>query len=270
MNTLFTTSASLVRRMVLPILLALCLVPLMLRGTAHAAQASTACTSRITHLTAITIYNHQPAYISGQCLGTQGGYSGKDSYFFYIHVFNGTQSWNACYVGDTVTCSISIWGQNEIEFNGFAGQYGQGSYMLYQGEPLAVDELNPQTQGKWSKCTVYVGYASNCLTQLGTTYQGTGHNITVNLTSNLALTSIQENLQENISGYARWTAPLYGSGPFTGQMYDDGVVIFTSIASDGSGTKITFTGKVNPNGSINGNYTVNNGYQIGTWQVSPA
>jgi hypothetical protein len=163
LNTIFATSARPVRRVVLAILLALCLVPLMLTGTAHAAQAPTACNSRITHLTAITIYNHQTAYISGQCLGTYVAYKGKDTYYFYIHVYDGTAyGWNACYVGDTVTCSIQSWGQNEIIFKGFAGQYGQYGFALYQGEPLAIEERNPEYPAQWWTCIVYVGYPANC------------------------------------------------------------------------------------------------------------
>ena len=100
-----------------------------------------------------------------------------------------------------------------------------------------------------------------------TNYQGYGHNITVNITSNFALKAVQEDQQGNISGYAQWTPPLYGSGPFTGRIYDDGGLVFTSTANDGSGGTIAFTGKVNSNSSINGSYTASNG-QIGIWQVN--
>lgn len=266
MNTLFATSASPVRRMVLAILLALSLVPLMLTGTAHAAQASTACLSQITSLSAFNTANHQTVYISGQCLGTNSAYTAEDSRFFYIHVYNGAQPWNACYVGDLVSCSISYWGENEIVFKGFAGAYGKG-YVLYAGEAMAIEEMNPQDPYRWWTCLVYVGRTSNC--SLASSYQGTGHNITVNITSNFALASVTEDQQGNISGNAIWTPPLYGSGPFTGKVYANSSLVFTSIANDGSGVTITFTGTLNANGSLSGNYTVSSG-QIGTWQVSPA
>lgn len=161
MNTIFATSASPVRRVVLATLLALSFVLLTLTGAAHTAHA--ACTSQIASTTEINTYKSQTVYISGTCLGTNNAYTAKDSRFFYIHVYNGTQPWNACYVGDLVSCSISIWGNNEIEFNGFAGAYGHG-YVLYQGEELLIEELNPQNYGQWSRCIVIVDQSSNdCL-----------------------------------------------------------------------------------------------------------
>jgi len=169
MYTIFATRARPVPRVVLAILLALCLVPLMLIGTAYAAQAPTACNSHITHLTEISWRAHQTATISGQCLGTYVSYTGKDSPYFYIHVFDGTPNgWNACYysnsppVYDTVTCSIQKWGPNEIIFKGFAGQYGQYGFVLHPDEPLAIEELNPQYPARWSTCTAYVGFPANC------------------------------------------------------------------------------------------------------------
>lgn len=267
MNTLFATSASPVRRVMLATLLALSLVLLMLAETAHTAQA--ACTSRLTHVTNFNTATRQTVYISGQCLGTNNAYTAKDSNYLYIHVFDGTSAgWNACYGYDGVTCSVQYWGQNEIVFSGFAGYYGLGPYKLNLNEAIVIEERSPQNPVQWSKCTVYVGYASNCLNDLASTYQGIGHNTTYNITTNFALTSLTEDLQGNIRGYTLWTAPLYGSGPFTGKVYDDGGIVFTSIANDGSGFIDTFTGKVNPNGSITGNYT--GGGQSGTWQVSPA
>jgi hypothetical protein len=161
MNTLFATSASPVRRMVLAILLALILVPLMLTGAAHTAQA--ACTSQIVSTTEVNTAEHQTVSISGQCLGTNNAYGAKDSHFFYIHVYNGSQPWNACYIGDLVTCSISRWVQNEIVFQGFGGYYDRG-YALYPGEELLIEELNPQNWGQWSRCIVIVDQVSNdCL-----------------------------------------------------------------------------------------------------------
>ena len=166
MNTIFATSASPVRRVVLAILLALSLALLMLTATAHTAHA--ACTSQIASTTEINTYKSQTVYISGTCLGTNNAYTAKDSRFFYIHVYNGTQPWNACYYSsqgeDGVTCSISYWGQNEIVFKGFAGYFGSGPYTLYQGEELLIEELNPQNQGQWSRCIVIVDQSSNdCL-----------------------------------------------------------------------------------------------------------
>lgn len=151
------------RRVVLAILLALSLVPLMLAGTAHAAQASTACLSQLTSVSALSPANHQTVYISGQCLGTRNPYNGLDSYYLRIHVYNGTPGgWNACYVGDTVSCSISYWGNNEIVFKGFAGQYGRGPFNLYVGQEIAIQEMNPYDPQRWWTCTAYVGYPSNC------------------------------------------------------------------------------------------------------------
>lgn len=265
MNSLFATSASPVRRVVILTVLALSFALLMLTGAAHTAHA--ACNSHITSVTNFNTAAHQTVTISGQCLGTNNA-TAKNTNFLDIHVFNGTQPWDACFGSDGVTCHITYWGQNEIVFNGFAGYYGLGPYELRLNEVIAIYERNPQNPLQWSKCTVYVGYASKCLNQLATTYQGTGYNINYNQTANLALTSLQENQQGNISGYVRWSPPLVGSGPFTGQVYDDGEVIFTSTANDGSGYIDTFTGQVNPYGFISGSYT--GGGQKGTWEVSPA
>ena len=61
MNTLFATSASPVRRVVLAILLALILVPLMLTGAAHTAQA--ACTSQIVSTTEVNTRTSDSVYL---------------------------------------------------------------------------------------------------------------------------------------------------------------------------------------------------------------
>jgi cell wall-associated NlpC family hydrolase len=109
--------------------------------------------------------------------------------------------------------------------------------------------------------------ASQSIPRLASSYSGTVHNITYNITSNFALSSIVEDQSGNISGQTMVTPPLYGSGPFTGAVSTDNTITFTSTAADQSGVTITFTGTVNSDKSLSGNYTVNNG-QIGTWSVS--
>jgi D-alanyl-D-alanine carboxypeptidase len=106
--------------------------------------------------------------------------------------------------------------------------------------------------------------------QLASSYTGTAHNETYNITSNFALVSIKEDQQGNISGNTQVSPPLYGSGPFTGKVSSNNTITFTSTPTDGSGHTITFTGTVTPQHSLSGKYTANSkiGVQTGTWQVS--
>jgi hypothetical protein len=105
---------------------------------------------------------------------------------------------------------------------------------------------------------------SQSIPQLASSYQGTGHNITYNVTGSLTLSSITEDQQGNISGQVIWGSPLSGSGPFTGTVSSDHSINFTS---NGEGFTITYTGTVSAQNTISGNYSTDTG-QTGTWQVS--
>ena len=103
---------------------------------------------------------------------------------------------------------------------------------------------------------------------LVSSYVGTVHNNTVNISSSLSLTSVTEDSQGNISGSAFVGRPLVGSGPFTGTIGIDRTIQFTVTPNDNAGVStIHFDGMVQANGSMSGTYTVSGTGETGTWKV---
>lgn len=105
---------------------------------------------------------------------------------------------------------------------------------------------------------------------LASAYQGTGHNITVNATGSLVLTSVLQD-QQKISGKVFWGFPLIGDGSFTGTIGSNGSIVLTDtpIAPDRFSSIIIFKGTLHPNGSLSGTYTAPSVSQTGTWQATP-
>lgn len=103
---------------------------------------------------------------------------------------------------------------------------------------------------------------------LVSSYVGTVHNNTVNITSSLSLTSVVEDSQGNISGSAFVGRPLVGSGPFTGTIGIDRSIQFTVTPNDNAGVStIQFVGVVQADVSMSGIYTVSGTGETGTWNV---
>lgn len=103
---------------------------------------------------------------------------------------------------------------------------------------------------------------------LVSSYSGTVHNNTVNITSSFSLTSVVEDSQGNIRGSAFVGRPLVGSGPFTETISIGRSIQFTVTPNDNAGVAtIHFAGIVHEDGSMSGTYTVAGTGETGTWQV---
>lgn len=104
--------------------------------------------------------------IVGNCFGTAGSTSGSDTAYFRISDL--TAGWNACWTGDpgtdAVTCNVPSWTNTAIVFHGFAGAYGQGSWVVSNGDRLEIQVWNPQSGKGPATCNVVAGSgsATNC------------------------------------------------------------------------------------------------------------
>jgi serine/threonine protein kinase len=105
--------------------------------------------------------------------------------------------------------------------------------------------------------------------RLALAYHGNIHNITMDTTATLELTSIVQN-QQVISGNVVIGPGLMGSGPFTGTIKNDGSVSFTDLSTDGSNVTLIFSGSLHTDGSLDGTYTVPTAEGKGTWQTTPS
>lgn len=115
--------------------------------------------------------------------------------------------------------------------------------------------------------------ASSSVPKLAASYNGSIHNATFNMTADMSLTSIQQS-GGTISGNFQVSAPLAGSGNFTGTVDPQRHVTFTVTSHlNGSTIEIDFTGIAATNGGMSGAYTVHsqdgNPDQHGTWTVTP-
>jgi hypothetical protein len=107
---------------------------------------------------------------------------------------------------------------------------------------------------------------------LASSYSGTAHNLTYDVTSALALTEVAESANGTIVGQVVVQPPLYGSGPFLGSL-SDGHLTFTETVtgSNPAGeTSASFVGEVSADGRLAGTYvTHGESTQTGTWEVAP-
>jgi hypothetical protein len=131
-----------------------------------------------------------------------------------------------------------------------------------------------------SRSAPTVPAVSASVPQLVSTYSGTVHNLTVDLTAEFELTGITEDQQGDISGQSVVEPPLYGGGAFTGTVSNT-AVIFTSrsrgdILCPAGACTVTFSGTVSQTGTMSGTYVASHtggstqtSTQDGTWQLSP-
>jgi serine/threonine protein kinase len=106
-------------------------------------------------------------------------------------------------------------------------------------------------------------------------YNGSIYNAPANVTTSMALNSIQQN-RGTITGNFQVASPLSGSGPFTGTISTSGAVQFT-VTSNQVAEPLLFMGSIQNNGSLSGTYcslnTVSgkcdNSNGHGNWTVSP-
>jgi len=108
---------------------------------------------------------------------------------------------------------------------------------------------------------------------LAESYAGIIDDISANITTNMALTRIQQN-QENISGYLTVGSELQGNGSFKGTVDTSQHIQFTVIDSTGRAT-LSFEGIADTDGTLAGSYCtlVQQGRCVGdygVWSVTPA
>jgi hypothetical protein len=108
----------------------------------------------------------QTVEISGSCFGTGNTTSGADTAYFRISDL--TAGWNACWTNDpgtdSVTCDISSWTDQEITFSGYAGAYGEGNWVVAEGDDIEIQVWNPQSGDGPAICQVVAGSGApaNC------------------------------------------------------------------------------------------------------------
>jgi hypothetical protein len=107
--------------------------------------------------------------------------------------------------------------------------------------------------------------------QLASSYSGTAHNTTYNVTTALALTGIVEGGEGSITGQLVVQPPLYGSGPFVGTLTGNQITFTVTPSTPTSGeTSAAFVGELAAGGALSGTYTTQGeGTQMGTWEVAP-
>jgi serine/threonine protein kinase len=117
------------------------------------------CTPEIATVGAFAATGTQTVQISGSCFGTGNTSSGADT--AYLRITDRTAGWNACWTNDpgtdSITCDISSWSGNEITFGGFTGGYGQGAWIVTQGDDIEVQVWNPQSGQGPAICQVVAG-----------------------------------------------------------------------------------------------------------------
>ena len=124
------------------------------------------CTPEIATVGAFEASATQTVEISGSCFGTGNTTSGADTAYFRISDL--TAGWNACWTNDpgtnSVTCNISSWTDQEITFSGYTGTYGQGDWVITEGDDIEVQVWNPQSGDGPAICQVVAGSGApaNC------------------------------------------------------------------------------------------------------------
>ena len=128
-------------------------------------SSPTSCMPQIATVGAVEAAGTQTVYITGSCFGTGNTSSAADTEYFEIT--DVTKGWSACWTdgpGDLVTCNIFSWTASEISFSGFAGDYGQGGWVVSNGDDIEVKVWNAQSSNGPATCQVVVGSGSltNC------------------------------------------------------------------------------------------------------------
>ena len=129
------------------------------------ASSPTSCMPQIATVGAFEAAGTQTVYITGSCFGTGNTSSAADTEYFEITDL--TKGWSACWTngpGDLVTCNIFSWTGSEISFSGFAGDYGQGGWVVGNGDDIEVKVWNAQSGNGPATCEVVAGGSSstNC------------------------------------------------------------------------------------------------------------
>lgn len=101
----------------------------------------------------------QTVEIDGSCFGTGNTTSASDTAYFRITDL--TAGWNSCWTNDPgtdlISCGISSWSDDEIIFAGYTGDYGQGAWVVSDGDDLEIQIWNAQSGAGPATCEVVVG-----------------------------------------------------------------------------------------------------------------
>ena len=129
------------------------------------ASSPTSCTPHIATVGAFEAAGSQTVYVTGSCFGSGNTSPAADTEYFEITDI--TKGWSGCWTngpGDLVTCNIFSWTDGEISFSGFAGYYGQGGWVVSNGDDIEVKVWNAQSAKGPATCQVVVGSGSltNC------------------------------------------------------------------------------------------------------------
>ena len=120
------------------------------------------CTPDITAVGPFQANGSQTVVIDGSCFGTGNTTSATDTAYFEISDL--TTGWNACFadsqVEDYVTCNVSSWTDNYITFSGYTGYYGNGSWVVNNGDNIEIQVWNPQSGNGPATCQVVAGSGS--------------------------------------------------------------------------------------------------------------
>jgi serine/threonine protein kinase len=122
-------------------------------------NSAAACTLKLNAVGAFEAAAAQTVQITGCGFGTGNTTSGADSAYFRISDL--TAGWNACSTRDpgtdSVTCDVSSWTNTTIVFSGFAGDYGQYTWVVAKGDKIRVQVWNPQSGQGPKTCEVVAG-----------------------------------------------------------------------------------------------------------------
>jgi len=113
------------------------------------------------------------------------------------------------------------------------------------------------------------GSSQNGTWGVGSTWSGTFHNTTQNVSGSMALADLTEKANGSVAGSVVVYPPYGGGGPFTGSVTGDAIKM-TSVSNAAnlcSDCTIVWVGTVSTFGSIGGTYLVKTDNERGTWQV---
>lgn len=103
----------------------------------------------ITSVSSVSTSRDQRIVISGNGFGTSSPYNNLDSP--YLQLADKSQNWKAGHTDNWVTLNIESWSDSQIIISGFAGHYGNHSWLFdpqwsfSSGDLVEIDVWNPQT-----------------------------------------------------------------------------------------------------------------------------
>jgi hypothetical protein len=107
------------------------------------------CKPKITSMGTFQPGAEQNVDIMGSCLGQNAPFNQSNNVNLYIQDSSTSpRAWSACNggaVADIVTCTVSLWTNNEIVLTAFGSAYGEDGFVLDPGDQMIVAVWNPQS-----------------------------------------------------------------------------------------------------------------------------